>query len=455
MEFLNTIFYFIIVIGILVFIHELGHFLAARAMGMRADIFALGMGPRILGYNKKTGFSFGKLKEDIELEGDTDYRICAFPIGGYVKVAGMVDESMDKEFMNSEPQPWEYRSKPVWKRMVVITAGVIMNILLAFAIFYAINLVKGKSFVDTTTIGYVKMGSPAEITGLKAGDKIISINNTPIEYWDHVVQSIKIDNLGEPLTFLVNRNGSDTILKIDKANIGDMTQDEFGLYPEKMSPLITAVEPDKPAGQIGIQANDVITSLAGQTINNQQQLIDLIRSNAGKEVDVTWQRDGQEMSGKITPAGDSTIGVGIAAKYDGPVKTVEYNVFNAVPKAADDMYYYGVEVFFGSMAKIFSGDIPFNKAIGGPIKIAQVSAQSAEGGFFTFISFIALLSMSLAIINILPFPALDGGHFIMLCYEGIVRKPVPFKVQVVLQNVGFGLLLLLMLFVIYNDIISL
>lgn len=455
MEFLNTIFYFIIVIGILVFIHELGHFLAARAMGMRADVFALGMGPRILGFNKKTGFSFGKLKDDVELDGNTDYRICIFPIGGYVKVAGMVDESMDKEFINTEPKPWEYRSKPVWRRMVVITAGVIMNIILAFAIFYAINLAKGKSYIDTTTIGYVKMGSPAEASGLKAGDEVLSINNKPIKYWDNIVQSIKIDHLGESLTFVVKRNGEEKIISIPKDATGDLTQDEFGLYPEKMAPVITLVESEKPAGLLGLKANDIITSLAGTKIDNQQQLIDLIRSNANNEVEITWIRDGQEMSGMITPSVDSTIGVGIAGKYEGPVMKVSYNVLNAVPKAANDMYYYGVEVFFGSMAKIFKGDIPFNKAIGGPIKIAQVSAQSAEGGFFTFISFIALLSMSLAIINILPFPALDGGHFMLLCYEGIVRKPVPFKVQVVLQNVGFALLLLLMLFVIYNDIISL
>ena len=115
MELFNTIFYFIIVIGILVFIHELGHFLAARAMGMRADVFALGMGPRLFGFNKISGFTFGKLNEDIELEGNTDYRLCAFPIGGYVKVAGMIDESMDKDFVDSEPQPWEYRSNPSGK----------------------------------------------------------------------------------------------------------------------------------------------------------------------------------------------------------------------------------------------------------------------------------------------------------------------------------------------------
>ncbi len=129
------------------------------------------------------------------------------------------------------------------------------------------------------------------------------------------------------------------------------------------------------------------------------------------------------------------------SKYFGPTKEIKYNVISAIPKAGYDMYHYGIELFFKIFAKIFRGDVPFKKAIGGPIKIAQASAQSAEGGIFTFLGFLALLSISLAVINILPFPALDGGHFMMLVYEGIVRKPVPYKVQVILQNVGFALLL--------------
>ncbi|MBP9212832.1 MAG: site-2 protease family protein, partial [Bacteroidetes bacterium] len=131
METISTILYFLITIGILVFVHELGHFLAAIACGMRAEVFAIGMGNRVFGWNKVTGFTFGKLKEDLELNDHTDYRVSAFPIGGYVKISGMIDESLDTELAASEPKPWEYRSKPVWQRMIVISAGVIMNILLA------------------------------------------------------------------------------------------------------------------------------------------------------------------------------------------------------------------------------------------------------------------------------------------------------------------------------------
>lgn len=455
MELFNTIFYFLIVIGILVFVHEFGHFAAARLMGMRAEVFALGIGYRLFGWNKKTGFTFGKMKENVELGDHTDYRICAFPIGGYVKVAGMVDESMDKNFIDEPAKPWEFRSKPVWKRMVVITAGVIMNILLAFFIFYALTLIKGKSLTETTTVGYVSMNTPAYSAGIRPGDKILSINNNPVHYWEDVTSSVYIDNLGETLTLAINRNGKDTVIRITKEQLGDLTEKNIGLFPEKVMPQVNMVVAGKPAELAGLGVNDIITEFNGVKINNSQQLIELIKANSNKTSEIKWIRDGQLMSGMVTPGVDSTIGVGISAKYEGPVKIEEYNVISAVPKAAYDMYYFGVEVFFSSIYKIIKGDIPFNKAIGGPVKIAQVSAQSAEGGIFTFLSFLALLSMSLAVINILPFPALDGGHFVMLAYEGIVRRPVPYKVQVVLQNVGFALLLVLMLFVIYNDIISL
>lgn len=455
MPFIETIFYFLIVIGILVFIHELGHFLAARLMGMRAEIFALGIGPRVLGYNKTNGFTFGKLNDEIELGEVTDYRVCAFPIGGYVKVAGMIDESMDKDFVQSEPKPWEYRSKPVWKRMVVITAGVIMNVVLAIAIFYTVNLVKGKTLTETTTIGYIIPESPAQISGLQLNDKIVSINASPVQFWEDVTKSLYIENLGQGLVFDIEREGRDTTISVSKDDVGLLTERNFGIFPENLVPTVTMVVSGKPAADIGLEANDIITYFGDNKIENNEQLVSVIRSYADQSTTIQWKREDKAMTSVITVDSDSTIGVGIGASYQGPTQEIRYNIFSAIPKAFDDTYYYGIEVFFGSMAKIFKGDIPFNKAVGGPVKIAQVSAQSAEGGLLTFLTFLALLSMSLAIINMLPIPALDGGHFVMLCYEAVTRKPVPFKVQIVLQNVGFALLIMLMLFVIYNDIISL
>jgi regulator of sigma E protease len=455
MEIISTIFYFLIVIGILVLVHELGHFLAARSCGMRADIFALGIGFRLLGYNKITGFSFGKLAETIDLQGNTDYRVCAFPIGGYVKIAGMIDESMDKNFIKAEPKPWEYRSKPVWKRMIVITAGVFMNILLAFLIFYSLTLIKGKTVTETTTIGYIAKNSIAGEFGLKEGDKIISINNEAVDNWDDLQNKIYLDHLGESVVFELVRDGKNDKINIPKEKLKDITEKNIGIYPEKIVPLINNVVPGNPAEKCGIKKGDVITEFAGEKITHSQKLIDLIKANANKESEIVWLRDGKTMTSKVTPqVPDSTIGIEISAKYEGPIRHIKYGVFSAIPKAGSDLYYFGFEVFFKSIAKVIKGDIPFKKAIGGPVKIAQASAQSAEMGFLAYIGFLAMLSISLAVINILPFPALDGGHFVILLFEGIFRKPVSYKVQIALQNIGFIILLAFMLFVIYNDIIS-
>lgn len=454
MELFNTIFYFLIVIGILVFIHEFGHFIAARLTGMRAEVFALGIGYRLFGFNKVNGFTFGKLTEEIDLGDNTDYRICAFPIGGYVKVAGMIDESMDKEFVNKEPMPWEYRAKPVWKRMIVITAGVIMNFLLAFLIFYTLTLIKGKTITDTTTIGYISANSSAKNSDLKPGDKILSINNQPVNSWDDIQSKLYFETLGESLNFFVSRNGSQKNIIVPKDKVGDLTEKYFGIFPEGMQPEIGEVIEGKPAAGCGLQKGDIITEVNSQKLVNSQQLTDIIRENAGREIELKWNRNNSEMNCKVTPSSDSTIGVKISPKYTGPTKIITYNLLTAIPKAGFDMYHFGIELFFKTIAKIIKGDVAFKKAIGGPVKIAQASAQSAEGGIFTFMGFLALLSISLAVINILPFPALDGGHFMMLIYEAVVRKPVPYKVQIILQNVGFALLLAFMIFVVYNDIIS-
>ena len=455
MGILNDIFYFLIVIGILVFIHEFGHFISARMCGIRAEVFAFGMGFRLFGYNRINGFTFGKLDENIELGNHTDYRICAFPIGGFVKVAGMIDESMDKSFVNTEPQPWEYRSKSVWKRMIVITAGVIMNVILAFAIFYFLNIAKGKALVDTTVIGYVQKNSIAYDVGLEPGDKILKINNDEIKYWDDIRNAVFIDNMGESITIEILRSGDVEDIKIPKEKLNISGDKDLGISTGQIVPVINSVSKGKPADSVGITKGDIIVSFADEKIVNTLQLIDLIKSNVNNEVEISWTRNEVTKTAYVRPLLDSTIGIEISSKYEGPIKEIKYNVITAVPKAGQDLYYYGIEIFFKSIAKIIKGDIPFQKAIGGPIKIAQASAQSAEGGFFTFIYFVALLSMSLAVINILPFPALDGGHFIILILEAIFKKPVPFKIQEVIQKVGFALLIALLLFVIYNDIMSL
>ncbi len=439
MEVVTTILYFLITIVILVFVHEFGHFAAAKLCKMRVDKFYL-------------FFDFFNLKIFKFVKGDTEYGLGVFPLGGYVKVAGMIDESMDKEFINQPPQPWEFRSKPVWQRMFVITAGVIMNTLLAFAIFYTINLAQGKTRMETSTIGYVAENSLASKFGIMPGDKIISVNGKKVEFWDEVRGDIFIESMGEDVTLRTSRSGVEKDIFLSKDNLRDLNERTLGIFPEKMVPEIQQVESTRPAGKLGLQKGDVITEANGIGIVHSQHFVDVIKSSPGKDISVKWMRGSNEMTGTVKPDADSTIGIAIGT-YAGTVKTVNYNVISAIPQGFNDLWHYGVVLFVKSMWKIIKGDIAFSKAVGGPVKIAQYAGQSAEGGLLSFLGFMAMLSITLAIINILPFPALDGGHFMFLLYEGIFRKPVSHKIQIVVQNVGFLLLMAFMAFVVYNDII--
>jgi regulator of sigma E protease len=439
MDVVTTIIYFLITIIILVFVHEFGHFAAAKLCKMRVDKFYL-------------FFDFFNLRFFKFVKGDTEYGLGVFPLGGYVKVAGMIDESMDKDFIDKEPQPWEFRSKPVWQRMFVITAGVIMNTLLAFVIFYAINLAQGKQKMETNVVGYVSPNSLAVKYNITPGTEIISINGKDIEYWDDVRANIFIESMGEDITMKVRTNGTEREIFIPKSQLAELSERSVGIFPENMQPVIQQVAENRPAKQTGLEPGDIITEADGQKITHSQQFVDIIKSNANKEFSVKWDRNGTEMTGTIKPDADSTVGIGIG-KYTGTVKTINYNVITAIPQGASDLWHYGVVLFVKSMWKIIKGDIAFSKAVGGPVKIAQYAGQSAEGGLLSFLGFMAMLSITLAIINILPFPALDGGHFMFLLYEAIFRKPVSHKVQIVVQNVGFLLLMAFMAFVVYNDII--
>jgi regulator of sigma E protease len=339
--------------------------------------------------------------------------------------------------------------------MFVITAGVIMNTLLAFFIFYTINLVQGKTRIETTTVGYVSQNSLAKKYGIQPGDKIISINGHNVEYWDEVRSNIFIEGMGEDVNIKVARDGTDKDIFISKNELKDLGERTLGIFPENLVPEIKQVFPERPAGRLGLQRGDLIIEANGQKITHSEQFVDIIKSNAQKDISLKWMRNGTEMTGVVRPDADSTIGIGSVGmeNYTGKIKEVRYNVITAIPQGFNDLWHYGVVLFVKSIWKIIKGDIAFSKAVGGPVKIAQYAGQSAEGGLLSFLGFMALLSITLAIINILPFPALDGGHFVFLLYEAIFRKPVSHKVQIVVQNLGFIILMLFMAFVVYNDII--
>jgi regulator of sigma E protease len=434
MSLISTIFYTAIMIGALVFIHEFGHFITAKLTGMRVDRFSLGFPPRAFG--KKIG--------------DTDYCISWIPVGGYVKIAGMIDESMDTEYLKAEPQPWEFRSKPVWSKILVISAGVIMNLLLAFTIFWGIHIIRGTNIAETTEIGYVFPESPFAKAGLREGDRIQTVNGKKVTRWLDVQNEIYIEGLGDNIVMDIERNGRQEQVTIPAGMISAPSDTSPGMLVAHTSTVIETLDQQMPAYSMGLRSGDTLLTVNDTTIN-QMKAIAIIRGNAGKNITATWKRGNDTLSGTTTVTDKGRIGIQIKSVYTGPSTYVRYSIFEAFGEAVADIGQ-SVHLIYLTFHKIFTGKASVKDSLGGPIAIAQLTTQTVEIGIIPFLWFMAQLSISLALLNILPIPALDGGHLVIIIYEKLFKREIPQKVKIVIQQVGFILLLAFMAFVIYNDL---
>jgi len=451
---MDYIIYFAITIGILVFIHEFGHFAAAKLCGMRADVFAIGFGRRLFGWNKKTGFTLGELPKDFDGEGHTDYRLSMLPLGGYVKIAGMVDESFDTKFANKEPQPYEFRSKSYLQKVFVITAGVLMNLLLAVFVFWGSNFFKGKPVTETTTVGYVQKNSLADSVGFKSGDKILTVNGANVNSWEDLRSELYVNTLGENLNIVVDRTGNREAIHIDRNRIPDLEKKGEFLNPQGVKVFVREVSPGSPAENAGIKSGDVILSIGGIDLASYEQLTKVVSSNPGKELTIKIRREKDTIQTAAIPGSDGIIGVNVGEMYEGIVNYKTYGFFESFYMAGTDIANL-TSLTFSVAKKVIVGEVEFGKAFGGPVRIAQLAAKTADVGIESFLYFLAVLSLSLALINIMPFPVLDGGHLLVITLETIFRREIPVKIKIAIQNTGMVILLLLMAFIIYNDILSL
>ncbi|MFH1197226.1 MAG: RIP metalloprotease RseP [bacterium] len=451
---MDYIIYFVVTIGILVFVHEFGHFAAAKICKMRTDVFAIGFGKRLFGWNKISKFTWGDLPKDFDTQGYTDYRLSLLPLGGYVKISGMIDESFDTKFISSEPQPWEFRSKPTIQKLFVITAGVLMNLLLTLVVFWGINFFQGKQIVDTTRVGVVKVGTMAEQVGFKSNDQILKVNNIVVKNWDEVLDHLLIRNYNGNIKVKVLRDGREIELSVPAQKINKASQDQIFLSPDFFRPVITQVWENSPAEASGIKANDFLLKIKDIDVKDGNHTIELISANKNIEVPVVLLRGVDTVLTKVTPGPEGKIGISIGDIYTGPVKYESFGFFKSFTQSFSNIYQY-TALTLGMLKKVIVGEIAFSSAFGGPVKIAQFAVKSADSGITSFLFFLAMLSLSLAIINILPFPVLDGGHFVIILIEGIFKKEIPIKIKIAIQNAGFVLLLLLMAFIIYSDLMSL
>lgn len=436
---LSTLGIFAAALLILVFFHELGHFLAAKLFGMRVERFSLGFPPRIWGFQK----------------GGTDYCIGATPLGGYVKISGMIDESMDDDYLDEEPKPWEYRSKPVWQRMIVITAGVIFNMILAVLIYAGLAFSNGDVKVDLDSVNgiYVQEGSLASQVGFETGDKIVGVNGKEVEHFQDLFSPNEMT--ASSLSYTVIRDGQQRTIPIADSLLDDIGQQGFITLNNAMPSVpITQVQRGEPADQAGIQSGDVITAINGESVNYLQEVITKISSSEDSLL-ITVNRDGITKEFKLLPNEQDQIGIGFQPDAEDvfEVDRFQYGLLESanVGVKKTNQTFTGIIQGF---SKMFTGDISVRDNLGGPVAIANVTKQATDaGGAVGFWNITAFLSITLAIMNILPIPVLDGGHLMFLIYEGITRREPSAKVRMALQQIGFLLIIALFIFVTFNDIL--
>jgi regulator of sigma E protease len=396
----------------------------AKRAGVRVEKFSLGMGPKIIGYKK----------------GDTEYVISALPLGGYVKMAG---ENPDEEPTGAAD---EFQSKSVWQRMKIAATGPLTNIVLAFLIMPIVFMV-GTYSEGPAKVGYVEPHSAAERAGFMAGDVIERINGRKISDWTKALSLIAV-NPDTDVTVLVDRQGKQVTLTLRPVTATALKIGISGLVPD-MPAEIGKLKPGFPAEKAGLAVNDKILAVDGKTIYHWNQFSELIRDSKGQTLTITIERGGKRIAKKVMPVLDSgryLIGVEpvfrLVFKKYGFLESVELG-FDKTLEAID--------LTIITLRKLVTFSLSI-KTLGGPVMIAQMSGQAAAAGLSAFISLLAMISISLGILNLLPIPILDGGMILFLIIEAIRKKPVSRKVMEVSQSIGAAVLITLIAVVSYNDV---
>jgi regulator of sigma E protease len=420
---LNTIASFLVALGVLVFVHELGHFLVAKWSGIRVERFSLGYPPKMI------GFTYG----------ETEYCLSWIPFGGYVKVAGMADVGNE----DTTGAPWEFPSKSVVTRMAVIAAGPIMNFLFAFvALIFLFNAYGVETF-DSTRVNPQEGSLAAEI-GLVRGDRVVSVDGQPVGNAHELAGAL--DEISATGATLDIERDYETFT-LDLPAVGNEGYGLLLMRPTTVGKVMTGM----PADSVGLQDGDIILSVGGTRVLSWAEMSKEIRRYPGETMELVWERDGQRTERQVTPAthseGDTTLGrVGISPQ----ASRHTVGLGRAVVLGALGVYN-SSWMILDFLGQLFQGDRSTDE-LGGPLRIAQLAGQTAEQGLYSFISFLAMLSVNLAIINLLPIPVLDGGHLTFLTLEVIMRRPLSLRQREVSQQIGLAIMLFIMVLVTFNDL---
>jgi len=424
-------------LSILVILHELGHFLAARAFGIKVEKFYL--------FFDAWGVKLFSIKR-----GDVEYGIGWLPLGGYVKIAGMIDESMDKEQMALPPQPWEFRSKPAWQRLIVMLAGVFVNIVVGIFIFWMLTFKFGETYISNDSVkNGINPGIIGKQIGLKQGDRVVAVNGKKVVRFEELLSSkVLLDNT----TLTIERQGKIIDVKVPDNilnKVSDLGIEEFISRMPLFSTTVDSVVKGMGADRVGMKKGDRIVEVNKIPVKFSADVSRELKKLKSKKFILDAYRGPELLHFEI--ATDSLGAIGIAFNSD-EVKqeTIKYSLFEALPIGANQAWISFTDNGKG-IWKVLSGKIKADKAFSGPVAIAQ----KVYGGVWIWSHFwasTALISIALAFMNLLPIPALDGGHVVFLCVEMVKGKPLGEKFMETAQIVGFVMLLSLMVFVIGNDI---
>ena len=437
--------WFLLVLGVLVSFHELGHFLAARWLGVKVLKYSIGFGPKLLGRQI----------------GETEYLLSAVPLGGYVKLFG--EEETDA--ITPEEQKRSFVHQPLLSKMAIVAAGPGFNFLLAYLIFSGWLATGAPLFVPTfhdltPDVDALKPGSPADLAGMKAGDRVIRVNDKDISSRSELFDAVAKSN-GQAMTLDVRRGNQVKTLVVTPTplTVQDNGKDvvTYRLGIEETAPVITAVMNGSPAMAAGFHDGDRVLTIEGQEIQTWSQMTGFVKDSPNRPLHFQVKREGLIVPLVVTPAADKTT-------VDG--KTVEVGKIGisgpgrAIIRASNPLMavVHGVQATWGwteltaiGIYKMVAGEIS-SKNIGGPLTIANMSGEAAAQGMSSVVFLIAILSINLGVLNLLPIPILDGGHLLFFAIEAILRKPLGDRQREIAQQVGLLLLVSIMVFAFWNDI---
>lgn len=436
---MNTIIGMILVLGVIILVHEWGHYIVARFFKVRVDVFSVGFGPRLFGVKR----------------GDTDWRVSALPLGGYVRMAGQDITDIDSGDQKPTGAPDELLSKPRWQRALISFAGPAVNLIfpiLLLGFYYTAFGLPSDSFLSKPVI---VAGLPAaqlnNPSGLQVGDRVLSINGTKNPTWDQA-QAIAMQAApGTPLKLVVSNNGVTRNVEVHATN-NPLTR-TFGYAP--IPATIGEVAPGTPADRAGLRSGDIVRAVDGQKIQYWDEFVDLVRNSGGKTLQLDVDRKGKQLSLSVTPqqgvidGAEKYYQIGIQREFSlsyqhvGPIEA-----FKAAGQLTGSFISQTIDV----VGKLLSGRVSV-KQLQSVVGISRTAGQAVNEGAYAVISFMALISVNLGILNLLPIPILDGGNILLLCLEGLRRRDFSLAFKERFIQVGLVFLLVLIVYVMYNDVV--